>query len=130
MRTQTQQLELARAFIEAFRSGGVEELLRHSTSDVEIHSAPGWAGKPFYLGHDGGRELAAEWTESFQEYGWGPATYEQPDERRVLAFFRHHGRTREGIPIDGPLAALLELDGDKVGTVRFFFTWEEARAAV
>jgi ketosteroid isomerase-like protein len=129
MTTQT-QLEVAEAFIEAFRSGGVEELLQYATSDVEIHSAPGWAGKPLYLGHDGGRELAAEWTESFQEYGWKPATYEEVDGRRVLAFFGHHGRTREGIPIDGPLAALLELDGDKVGTVRFFFTWDEARAAV
>jgi len=41
---------------------------------LAIHSAPGWAGKPLFLGHAGARELAAEWTEIFDEYGWSDAT--------------------------------------------------------
>jgi hypothetical protein len=126
--TQT-QLERARAFTEAFRANGVEGLIPFMRPDVDIQSAPGWAGKPQYLGHEGARELALEWTESFQDYGWSDADVEELDEDRVAAMFRHHGRTREGVPIDGPLAAVLEFDGDLVGRLRFFFTWEEAREA-
>lgn len=127
MTTQT-QVETARTCVDAFREQGIEAVLPYMKGDVMVHSAPGWAGKPFFKGHDGLRELAAEWTEIFDEYGWSEASYEELGDDRVAALFRHFGRTRDGIPIDAPLAAVFEYDGDLVGCMRFFFTWEEARA--
>ena len=44
----------------------------------------------------------------------------------MTARFRHRGRTREGVPIDAPLAGVFEVTDGLVGKVRFFFTWEEA----
>jgi hypothetical protein len=41
----------------------------------------------------------------------------------------HRGRTRDGVPIDGPLAAVFEVTDGLVNKVKFFFTWEEAREA-
>lgn len=121
--------EVVAAFMDSFNERGVDGASEWVTSGVEMHSAPGWAGKPLYIGVDGARELAAEWTESFDEYEWVPGRFEEVRGGCVTALFRHRGRTRDGVRIDAPLAAVFEVTDGLVDRVRFFFTWEEALEA-
>jgi hypothetical protein len=121
--------QVVAAFMDAFNERGVDGASEWVTSGVEMHSAPGWAGKPLYIGVDGARELATEWTESFDEYQWVPDRFEEVPGGRVMALFRHRGRTRDGVPIDAPLAAVFQVTDNLVDKVKFFFTWEEALEA-
>ena len=120
--TNLTDVQVVTAFMEAFNERGVDGADEWVTSEVELHSAPGWAGKPLYVGIDGAHELAAEWTESFDEYQWVPGRFEEVFGGCVTALFRHRGRTRDGVPIDGPLAAVFEVTDGLVNKVKFFFT--------
>jgi ketosteroid isomerase-like protein len=115
--------------MDAFNEGGVDGAVDYVTPDFEMHSAPGWPGKQLYVGYDGARELAAEWMESFDEYQWVPGRIEEMPGDRVTALFRHRGRTRDGVPIDAPLAGVFEVTDGLITKVKWFFTWEEALEA-
>jgi ketosteroid isomerase-like protein len=119
--------ELVAAAIDAFHRSGAEAVLPYLAEDVVWYSAPGWAGKEVYRGHDGVRELIAEWTENFVDYRWDlPRAPEELDDGRVLLLNRHRGKTREGVLVDAPLASVWVFrDDDLITEVRSFFTWEE-----
>ena len=121
--------EIVTAAIDAFHSEGAEAVLPYLAEDVVWYSAPGWAGKPAYRGHVGVRELIAEWTENFVDYRWDlPRPPTQLDDGRVLLLNRHSGKTREGVPVDAPLASVWEFRGGLIVEVRSYFRWEEALA--
>ena len=121
--------EIVRSSVEAFNRDGGQAVLPYLSEDVVWHSAPGWAGRPVYRGHEGALELIAEWTENFVDYEWELGTLAELEDGRVLLLNRHKGRTRDGVPVDAPLGSIWELEGDRVSSVRFVFTWEEAREA-
>jgi hypothetical protein len=122
--------EIVSSAIDAFHRSGAEAVLPYLTEDVVWYSAPGWAGKEVYRGHDGVRELIAEWTENFVDYRWDlPHPPEQLDDGRVLLLNRHLGKTREGVLVDAPLGSVWVFREDLVVEVRSFFTWEETLAA-
>jgi hypothetical protein len=106
-------------------------VIPYLAEDIVWYSAPGWAGKQVYHGHDGARELIAEWTESFVDYQWElPRRPELLADGRVLLLNRHRGNTREGVVVDAPLASLWTFgDDDLIVEVRSYFSWEEALAA-
>jgi ketosteroid isomerase-like protein len=105
-------------------------VLRFFAEDVVWHSAPGWAGKMHFHGHDGVLELIAEWTENFVDYKWVEVDARELHDGRVLVLNRHKGRTRDGVAVDAPLASIYALRGDKIVEVWSYFTWEEALEAV
>jgi hypothetical protein len=113
--------------IDAFHREGAEGVLRSLTEGVVWYSAPGWAGKEVYRGHEGVRELIAEWTENFVDYRWDvPHPPELLGDGRVMLLNRHRGKTREGVAVDAPLGSLWTFrDDDLVVEVRSYFTWEE-----
>jgi hypothetical protein len=123
--------EIVTGAIDAFHREGAEAVLPYLAGDVVWHSAPGWAGKEVYRGHDGVRELIAEWTENFVDDRWDlPQEPEELADGRVLLLNRHRGRTREGVVVDAPLASVWTFgDDDLITEVRSFFTWEEALEA-
>jgi len=121
--------ETVAASIEAFNARGARAVLPFVAEDVEWHSAPGWAGKMLYRGHDGVLELIAEWTENFVDYKWVSVDVRELEDGRVLVLNRHKGRTRDGVLVDAPLASIWALRDDKVVGIWSYFTWKEARAA-
>jgi ketosteroid isomerase-like protein len=123
--------QIVREAIDAFHREGAEAVIPYLAEDIVWYSAPGWAGKQVYQGHDGARELIAEWTENFVDYRWDlPRPPEELDDGRVLLLNRHTGKTREGVAVDAPLASLWTFrDDDLIAEVRSYFTWEEALAA-
>ncbi|MGH2978013.1 MAG: nuclear transport factor 2 family protein [Solirubrobacterales bacterium] len=122
-------VELANAFFDAFNREGIESALRYAVPDGTWHAAPGWAGKPVYRGGAGARELAGEWTEQFDHYRWMPDRSIELSERRALLLAHHSGRTRAGVPIEGKVAGLFEVEGGRIKEIWFFFSWEEALEA-
>jgi hypothetical protein len=83
-------------------------------------------------GHDGFRKLAAVWSESTEDGALD--VHEVRDlHDRVLILAEFTGRARDtGEPSRqrfGVVNSDLRSDG-KVGAVRFFLTWQEAREAV
>ena len=121
--------DLARAFFDAFNNEGIEAAIKYLAADVDAYAAPGWAGKPLYQGHDGARELAAEWRDNFEDYLWQPDQTVVLDERKAVLLGHHSGRSRAGVPIEGRISAVFESDGELIKRIRFFFTWEEALVA-
>ena len=102
--TQSRRAEIVAASIEAFNAHGDRAVLPVLSEDVVWHSAPGWAGKPVYRGHDGVLELIAEWTENFVDYKWESVDARELADGRVVVLNRHKGRTRDGVLVDAPLS--------------------------
>ena len=127
--TPSRRADIVAASIEAFNASGDRAVLPFVAEDIAWHSAPGWAGKMLYRGHDGVLELIAEWTENFVDYRWISVDVHDLDDGRVLVLNRHKGRTRDGVPVDSPLASIWALRDDKVVGVWSYFTWEEALEA-
>ena len=87
-----------------------------------------WPGKPLYEGREGALELIAEWTASFEEYRW---EVDQIDEVGDLVLTLVHHRGISGSTrIVAPAGAVWRLEGGAVVEVWFYFSWDEARAAV
>ena len=127
--TQPGRAQVVAASIEAFNARGDQAVIPFLAEDVVWHSAPGWAGKMLYRGHHGVLELIAEWTENFVDYKWISVDVRELDDGRVLVLNWHKGRTRDGVPVDSPLASIWALRDDKVVEVWSYFTWEEALEA-
>jgi ketosteroid isomerase-like protein len=115
---------------EAFNAG-IEALLVLYASDVVCYPAPGWVQDTVCHGHDGFRQLSAVWSERVDQ----PAlqVHEVRDMRdRLLILAEFSGRARDtGMPVHqrfGVINSDLRDDG-KVGEVRFFLDWQEARRA-
>jgi ketosteroid isomerase-like protein len=116
--------------VEAFNRGGIEAMLEYHGEDLVWYAAPGWPGQDVYRGHHGARALAREWTESFDEYHWD--LHEAAERNgRVLILGTHRGRSRDGVWVDQPAAAVSDVGPDgRLTVTRFFFDWDEARAAL
>lgn len=114
-------------------NAAIEAFLMIYAPDVVCHPAPGWIeGDAVRHGHDGFRELAAVWSEN-TENGSLEVHEVRDMHDRVLVLAEFTGRTRDtGQPsrqVFGAVNSDLRSDG-KVGEVRFFLTWQEAREAV
>jgi len=114
-------------------NAAIEAFLTFYAPDVVCYPAPGWiSGDGVRHGHDGFRELAAVWSENIE--GGALDVHEVRDmHERVLVLAEFSGRSRDtGEPrrqVFGVVNSDLRSDG-KVGEVRFFLTWQEARDAV
>jgi ketosteroid isomerase-like protein len=125
-----ENVELVRRSFEAHRAGGIEASLAFYADDLIWEAAPGWVEDRIYRGHDGVRKLDAIFLESFEDY-----VLELHELRavgdRVLALFEATGSIKDsGAPIRQPIGIVLSgfRDG-KIGEVRSFFGWQEARDA-
>ena len=114
-------------------NAAIEAFLSFYAADVVCYPAPGWIdGDAVCHGHDGFRKLAAVWTESTEDGELD--VHEVRDlQDRVLVLAEFTGRARDTGEASrqrfGVVNSDLRSDG-KVGVVRFFLTWQEAREAV
>jgi ketosteroid isomerase-like protein len=118
--------DVVRSAIEAFNAEGIEGALRYTDPAVEMHAFPEWPGPPTYRGHDGFRDLVAEWTENFDGYQWEVLEIREGGDR-VAALARHRGRTRDaGITVEQTIGSVWEVRGGRIVRAEYFLSWEEA----
>ena len=90
---------------------------------------PAGQASPCTHGHEGGRELAAEWSDNFEDYLWRPDQTVVLDERKAVLLGTPQRPVASRVPIEGRISAVFESDGELIKRIRFFFTWEEALVA-
>jgi len=126
-----ENLEILRAAVEAWNSGGTDEMLAFYPEDViwyPFPDAPG--GSEGLHGHGAIRDMMVGWTDSFEDFA--VATEELRDlGDRVLWLGAISGTIKGSrAPVSQPMGGLAwDFRGGKVGRSSFFPSWEEALEA-
>ena len=113
-----------------FNRGGFEAITWGIHPEVECVPFAGWPGPSIYRGLDGWSELAAEWTENFDEYSFEDESV-IPIQAGALVLATQRGRIKgeEGW-IRMPIAAIWsDFEEGRARSVRWFRSWDEARNA-
>jgi ketosteroid isomerase-like protein len=114
-----------RRAIEAFNSEGIDAALEHVDSELEWWAPPEWLEDRLYRGHDGLRELAAFWTEHFEEYHLEPERFVDLGGDRVMALLHQRGRIRgSGDRVTQPIGYIARIRDGKLAEVHVYFSWE------
>jgi ketosteroid isomerase-like protein len=122
-------VEVVQATIAAFNGGGIEAALQYLDDEIEWVGPPEWLEKHLYEGHDGMREIAGYWTESFDEYRLEADEFIDAGER-VVVLAHQRGRLKGGAPIEDKISYVWTLRDGKAVHVQVYFTWEQALAEV
>jgi uncharacterized protein len=122
-----EDVEVVRETIAAFNSGGIDAALPHLDERIEWVGPPEWLEKHLYEGHDGMREIAGYWTESFDEYRLDPDEFIDAGDR-VVVLAHQRGRLKGGAPIEERISYVWTLRDGKAVHVQVYFTWEQALA--
>jgi ketosteroid isomerase-like protein len=122
-----QNVELVRRSFEAHRRGGIEASIPFYAPDLVWDAGPDWVEKRIYRGHDGARELDAIFLESFEDYALELRELHAAQDS-VVALYQATGRIRgSGAPIRQPVGIVLsDFRDGTIGSVRSFFSWQEA----
>ena len=117
--------ETLRAMIEDFDAGGVDASLEHIHPEITWNAPPEWLEKRVYSGHEGIRELAADWEENFEEYRLDIERLVELDPDRAFALVHQRGTIRgSGVEIEQAVAFIAEIRDGLVARVDVFFSWE------
>jgi ketosteroid isomerase-like protein len=126
-----ENVEIARASLEAFNREGIAATARFIREDLEVHPFPEWPGPDVYRGMEGLTQLVEEWTENFDDYRWEPQRFVDAGSR-VVVLARHLGETKDQrVTVDQPVSGVFSFDDDlKIVRMDYFLTWHEALEAV
>jgi hypothetical protein len=113
-----------------FNRGGFEAITWGIHPEVECVPFAGWPGPTIYRGREGWAELAAEWTENFDEYGFEvDSVIPVQAGALVLATQRARIKGKEDW-ISMPIAGLWsDFEDGRARSVRWFRSWDEAKQA-
>jgi ketosteroid isomerase-like protein len=130
-----EKVEVVHRLIEAWNTGGLDEMLRRLPEDVVWFPFPEWPdGAEARHGHEGVRELMEAWTDNFDEYTTDAQEIRDLGDR-VLVLGEIAGRIKgSGVPIRQPLGYVLSdfrtgQFGEAFGEAHFFLTWTDALEA-
>jgi ketosteroid isomerase-like protein len=114
-----------RGAIEAFSDTGIDAALEYFDPEIEWWAPPEWLEDRLYRGHEGVRELAAFWTQQFDEYRLEPEKFIDLGGDQVLALLHQQGRIRgSGDRIEQPIGYIARIRDGKVAEVHVYFSWE------
>jgi ketosteroid isomerase-like protein len=123
-------VKLTEDFFAAYNRGGTEAMLEYYDPDAELVAPPEWPEERVLWGHDGVRQIVANWEEQFDDFRIDLDKVTGIGENSVLALFiicgRIKGSDREVVQ---PTALHLEFRGGKVTRWHAYFSWEEALRA-
>ena len=126
-RMSQEDVEVVRRTLAAFNENGVEATLEYFDPEVEWVGPPEWLEKHLYEGHEGIREIAAVWTESFDDYHLVPVEFvDAGDDVVALVFQRGHVKGSSD-PIEQQIGYVWTVRNGKGVRVRVFFSWDQAR---
>jgi ketosteroid isomerase-like protein len=99
-------------------------------ADHEAHTFPEWPGPARYTGRDGFGRLLDEWTQNFHDFHWELEEVFDAGEKKVVGVGRLAGRSMHlGVPIEGELAGVFEIDQGVICESWFFTSRDEALTA-
>jgi ketosteroid isomerase-like protein len=127
-----QNVEIVRNTTDSWNSGGVEALLPFYCKDVVWYAFPDAPDYPSeFRGHDGIRELAGNWTDSFDDFTLVAQEIRDLGDT-VVALGEVSAKIKgSNTPVHEPFATVnSDFRGGKIGQTRFFQSWEEALEAV
>ena len=127
-----ENVEIVRQAVEAFKTGGLDALLRFYPEDViwfPFPDAP--ENRDGYRGHDGIRDVMSGWFASFNDYAADAGELRDFGDK-VVSLGRMSGSIKgSGMFVEQPLGSVSwDFRDGKIGRVSFFPTWEEALEAV
>jgi len=123
--------EIVRESWRTWSEGDVDASMEYIDPDVVVISPAGWPEGPVIEGREAWAAQARRLRDS-----WGDAKVEieeirELDERRVLGRFSYVTRGKDAdMDFDTPMVAILEIADDKIARARYFWTLEEAEAAL
>jgi ketosteroid isomerase-like protein len=114
-----------RGAIEAFSDTGIDAALEYCDPEIEWWAPPEWLEDRLYRGHDGVRELAAFWTQQFDEYRLEPEKFIDLGDDQVLALLYQRGRIKGSSDrIEQQLGYIAHIREGKLAEVHVYFSWE------
>jgi ketosteroid isomerase-like protein len=120
-----ENLELVRRAIEAFSDEGIDAALEYFDPEIEWWAPPEWLEDRLYRGHEGLRELAAFWSEQFDEYQLKAEKFIELGDDQVLALLHQWGRIKgSGDPVEQPVGYIAHIRKGKLAEVYVYFSWE------
>jgi ketosteroid isomerase-like protein len=112
MATREHREALARAGMEAFNAGDVDQMVSALANDVEVYASFEMANAGTFHGHDGFISWITAWTDAWEEISAEVTDTIPVGERHIVAATRSEGRGREGIELTMELAFLFGLGDD------------------
>lgn len=125
-----ENVEVARAAIEALNADGVEGLIPYYSPDAVIYPFAEWVEASEYHGHDRLREMVALWTETVDDFAMQTHAIHDAGEAVVWLGWTAGRIKGVGSPIRQPAAGVfVRPAGGLVSEARFFLDWDRALAA-
>ncbi|HEX4562869.1 MAG TPA: nuclear transport factor 2 family protein [Solirubrobacteraceae bacterium] len=123
----SENAELVEKALQAFATGGAEAAMPFLSPSVAWYPTDRWLDAPAYHGHDGMRELAAAFSDNFDEWSWEVHEIRDTQDLVVAAITMTARIKNSDSPISQPLGLVVsELHDGTIGEVRVFASWREA----
>jgi ketosteroid isomerase-like protein len=122
-----ENVEIVRHVYELLNADGIEAVLDLLAPDTVWHPFPEWIEKSEYRGYEGVREVAAVWTENFDDFAIEVEEFRDLG-NEVAALTVQTGKIKgSGDPVRQPVGVLWsDFRGGRIGEAYFFQSWQEA----
>ncbi len=124
-----ENIQLIRKLVEAFNVRDIDSVLQDMQPDVELHPLRAQLERKAYRGHDGVREMLADFDQDWESIQVNAEEFrDADDEVVVLGRLRARGRA-SGIDLDVPMGFVWTLRDGKVLRIRSFSDQTDALRA-
>ena len=125
----TENVQLIRRLVEAFNDRDIDSVVQDMQPDVELHPLRAQLERKAYRGHDGVREMLADFDQDWEYIQVDAEEFrDADDEVVVLGRLRARGRA-SGIDLDVPMGFVWTLRDGKVVRIRSFSEQADALRA-
>ncbi len=125
----TENVQLIRKLVEAFNDRDIDSVVQDMQPDVELHPLRAQLERKAYRGHDGVREMLADFDQDWESIQVDAEEFrDADDEVVVLGRLRARGRA-SGIDLDVPMGFVWTLRDGKVLRIRSFSEQADALRA-
>lgn len=122
-------VQLARRAYEAWNEGGAESIKRFLAEDVEFHDPPDLPDGRVVRGREAVAAYLAGQTEVIGEMKFTIVDVEERGRSVMLRMTLDVEGAGSGVVLPGELNQVVEVADGRLGRVRGFFSWAEAREA-
>ena len=124
-----ENIQLIRKLVEAFNVRDIDSVVQDMQPDVELHPLRAQLERKAYRGHDGVREMLADFDQDWESIQVNAEEFrDADDEVVVLGRLRARGRA-SGIDLDVPMGFVWTLRDGKVLRIRSFSDQTDALRA-
>jgi ketosteroid isomerase-like protein len=125
-----QNLELARAAIDAWNRGDIDGLLATRHPEFEWHTTGVFPGlDPIYRGHEGSRKFERDFRAIWESLTFEVDEFHESGDR-VAALGTFEARGRDGMHIRRPVASVTTFRDGLVVRIDSYMDWDEALKAI